>query len=60
MGGSTFCFVESKTFEFLVEERGTFYLLHIFKRGQYFLRSVAMGKESAKRLLFNLQDCFKR
>ena len=55
-----FCFVESKTFEFLVEEGGTFYLLHIFKRGQYFLPSVAMGKESAKRLLFSLQDRFKR
>lgn len=55
-----FCFVESKTFEFLVEEEGTFYLLHIFKRGQYFLRSVAMAKESAKRMFFNLQDRFKR
>ena len=50
MGGSIFLFVESKSFEFSVEEGGTFYLLRIYERGRDSLRSMFMGKESAKRL----------
>ena len=50
MGGSFFFFVESKSFEFSVEG-GSFFLLRIFERGRDSLRSVFMGKESAKRLL---------
>ena len=49
MGGSIF-FFESKSFEFSVEEGGTFYLLPIYERGRDSLRSMFMGKESAKRL----------
>ena len=51
MGGLLFYFVESKTFEFSVEEGGSFFLLRIFERGRNFLRSVFMGKECAKRIL---------
>lgn len=56
MGGSTYFFVESKTFEFLIEEGGTFYLFHIFERGRDLPHFVALGKESAKRLLFNVEE----
>ena len=56
MGGSLFCFVESKTFEFSVEEGGSFFLLRIFERGRNFLRSVFMGKECAKRMLSIMEN----
>ena len=51
MGGSIFFFVESKAFEFLVEEGGTYFMLRIYERNKDSLRSIFMGKESAKRLL---------
>ena len=51
MGGSLFCFVEAKSFEFSVEEGGSFFLLRIYERGRNSLRSVFMGKECAKRML---------
>ena len=51
MGGSIFFLVKSKTFEFSVEEGDTYYMLHIFERNRESLRSVFMGKETAKRLL---------
>ena len=57
MGGSIFIFVESKTFEFSVEEGGSFFLLRIFERGRDSLRSVFLGKESAKRL-FSMMENF--
>ena len=50
MGGSFFFFVESKSFEFSVEEGDSFFLLRIFERSRDSLRLV-LGKESAKRLL---------
>ena len=56
MGGSIFFFVESKTFEFSVEEGGTFYSLRIFERYKDSLRSVFMGKDSAFRLLSYVED----
>ena len=56
MGGSFFFFVESKSFEFCVEEGGSFFSLHIFERGKYSLRSMFMSKEGAKRLLSLLED----
>ena len=56
MGGSIFFFVESKTFEFSVEEGGTYYMLRIYERNRDSLRSVFMGKESAKRLLAIVED----
>ena len=56
MGGSIFFFVESKTFEFSVEEGGTFYVLRIFERNKDSLRSVVMGKLSAIHLLTYVED----
>ena len=56
MGGSFFFFIESKSFEFCVEEGGSFFSLRIFERGRYSLRSVFMSKEGAKRLLSLLED----
>ena len=56
MGGSIFFFVESKTFEFSVEEGGTFYVLRIFERNKDSLRSVFMGKLSAIHLLTYVED----
>lgn len=56
MGGSTFFFVESKAFEFSVEEGGTYYMLRIYERNKDSLQSVFMGKESAKRLLTMVED----
>ncbi|KAL0009596.1 hypothetical protein SO802_011098 [Lithocarpus litseifolius] len=56
MGGSFFFFIESESFEFSVEEGGSFFLLRIFERSRAALRSVFMGKECAKRLLTMLED----
>ncbi|KAK9995176.1 hypothetical protein SO802_024879 [Lithocarpus litseifolius] len=56
MGGSFFFFIESKSFEFSVEEGGSFFLLRIFESSRAALRSVFMGKECAKRLLTMLED----
>ena len=56
MGGSIFFFIESKTFEFSVEEGGTYYMLRIYERFKDSLQLVFMGKESAKRLLTYVED----
>ena len=56
MGGSVFFFVESKSFEFSIEEGGMFYQLRIYERGRDSLRSIFMGKGSAKRLLLNVDE----
>ena len=56
MGGSVFFFVESKTFEFSIEEGGMFYQLRIQERGKDSLRTIFMGKGSAKRLLLNVEE----
>ena len=56
MSGSFFFFVESKSFEFCVEEGGSFFSLCIFERGRYSLQFVFMSKEAAKRLLSLLED----
>ena len=56
MRGSTFFFVESKAFEFSVKEGGTFYSLRIIEKGWDSSRFVTLGKESAKRLLFNVEE----
>ena len=60
MGGFTFVFIESKTFEFVVEEGGTFYLLRIYERGQSSLRYVCMGKESARRILTHIEELISK
>ena len=56
MGGSIFFFVKSKSFEFSVEEGGSFFLLRIFERFKDSLRSVFLGKECAFRLLSYIED----
>ena len=56
MGGSIFFFVESKTFEFSVKEGGTYFMLRIFEQSRDSLRSVFMGRESAKCLLAIVED----
>ena len=60
MGGSVFFFVESKTFEFSVEEGGSYFLLRIFERGLTSMCSVFMGKESANRFLFHLEELISK
>ena len=56
MGGSIFFFIESKIFEFSIEEGGTYYMLRIYERFKDSLQSVFMGKESVKRLLTYVED----
>ena len=51
-----FFFIESKTFEFPIEEGGSLFLLRIFERSQTLLQSVFMGQESANRFLFHLEE----
>ena len=51
-----FFFIESKTFEFSIEEGGFIFLLWIFERVHTLLHSVFMGKESANIFLFHLED----
>ena len=60
MGGSTFFFIESKTFEFSVEEGGSYFLLWIFERGHTSMHSIFMGKESANRFLFHLEELISK
>ena len=60
MGGSTFFFIESKTFEFSVEEGGSYYLLQIFERDLTSMCSIFMGKESANCFLFHLQELISK
>ena len=56
MGGSTFLSIESKTFEFSIEEGGSFFMLRIVERGQNSLRYVLVGRESARRFLFHMEE----
>ena len=60
MGGSTFVFIESKTFEFAIEEGGSFFLLRIYERGRNSVRSICMGKESAKRFLLHVEELLSK
>ena len=60
MGGSIFLFVESKSFEFSVEEGGSFFLLRIFERFKDSLRSVFLGKEGAFRLLTYFEELISK
>ena len=60
LGGSTFVFIEAKTFEFAIEEGGSFFLLHIHERGRSSLCSICMGKESAKRMLFHVEELLSK
>ena len=51
-----FVFIESKSLEFVVEDGGSFFLLHIYEQGWISLRFVCMGKESAMRILTHIED----
>ena len=55
-----FFFVESKTFEFSIEEGDMFYQLRIYERGRDSLKSIFMGKGCAKRLLFIVEELIAR
>ena len=60
MGGSTFVFIESKTFEFAIEEGGSFFVLRIYERGRNSIQSICMGKESAKRFLLHVEELLSK
>ncbi|KAL0012906.1 hypothetical protein SO802_008014 [Lithocarpus litseifolius] len=55
MGGIRNFFIESKSFQLVVEEEGCYFLLRIFERGKYFMRSVFMGKNAAKWLMTHIE-----
>ena len=55
MGGIRSFFIESKLFQLVVEEGGNFFVLHIFERGKYFMKSVFMGKSAALWLMKNIE-----
>ena len=40
-------FIESKLFQLVVKEVGSFFFLKIFEWGKYFMQSVFMGKNAA-------------
>ena len=54
-GGGRSFFIESKFFQLVVEEGGRYFLLWIFERGKFFMRSVFMGKNAAQWLMFNIE-----
>ena len=55
MGGVCRFFIESKFFQLVVEEGGRYFLLRIFERGKYIMRSVFMGKNAAHWLMNNIE-----
>ncbi len=55
MGGSRFLFIESKTFEFLIEGGGAPRVC-INEMGREIVRSVVMGRECAKRMAVAIDD----
>ncbi len=55
MGGARFLFVESKTFEFLIEGGGI-PRVRINELGRDIVRSVVMGRECAKRVATAIDD----
>ena len=55
MGGIWSFFIESKLFQLVVEEGGSFFALQIFERGKYFMKSVFMGKKGTLWLMNNIE-----
>ena len=51
MGGVRSFLIESKSFQLVVEEGGRFFLLRIFERGKFAMRSVFMCKNAAHWLM---------
>ena len=41
-------FIESKLFQLVVEEGGSFFAVRIYERGKYFMNSVFTGKKAAQ------------
>jgi hypothetical protein len=56
MGSSWYFFIESKAFELKADHGGGAFTVRIYERGQDTLRSVFMGKESAKTLLATFEE----
>uniref|UniRef100_A0A2N9GWZ4 Reverse transcriptase domain-containing protein n=1 Tax=Fagus sylvatica TaxID=28930 RepID=A0A2N9GWZ4_FAGSY len=56
MGSSRYFFIESKAFELKADHGGGAFTVRIYERGQDTLRSVFMGKESAKTLLAAFEE----
>ena len=46
---------ESKFFQLIVKEGGRYFLLRIFERGKFCMRSVFMGKNVAQWLMVNIE-----
>ena len=55
MGGFRSFFIESKFFQLVVEEGGRYFLLRIFERGKFFMRSGFIGKSAAQWLMNNIE-----
>ena len=55
MGGVRSFFLESKHFQFVLEEGGRFFRLQIFERGKFCMRSVFLGKNAAFWLMSNIE-----
>ena len=55
MGGNRHFFIESKTFELIVDHGGA-YIVGLYKSGKDTLHSIFMGKASAKTLLDAMEE----
>ena len=55
MGGIRSFFIESKLFQLVVEEGGNCFVLRIFERGKYFMKSMFMSKSMALSLMKNIE-----
>jgi len=55
MGGYRNFFIESNFFQLVIEGGGRYFLLQIFERGKYSMRSVFMGKNAAQWLMKNIE-----
>ena len=54
-GGVRSYLIDSKSFQLVVEEGGRFFLLRIFERGKFAMRSVFMCKNAAHWLMFCIE-----
>ena len=55
MGGFYSFFIESKFFQLVIKEGGRYFLLQIFERDKYFMKSVFIGKSAAQWLMKNIE-----
>ena len=54
-GGVRSFFLESKHFQLVLEGGGRYFMLQIFERGKFFMRSVFLGKNAAHWLMSNIE-----